>query len=101
MSLLQKIKSAVAVLGIKPNTEISTDITKTTQEDHRDIKTKKRVNDIFDKEEKFIFTRSLMPHGFDCQDPVTCTNQNCFQFVPDKIVGEKYVFDPSKNNKKT
>lgn len=89
MSLLKKIKSAIAVLKIKPNSTVTHDFIKITQEDSRDTQARKRVKDLFDKEEKYINTRALNPHS--CDDPIGCQKDDCYKWQPDKIIGKPYT----------
>lgn len=91
--MLNKIKAMFAVAGIKPNTNTTTELIKTTQEDQRDVQAVKRFEKHFEQEYQSVATRAMMPHGFDCQDNFTCTKQDCWKWQPDKIVSEPYVVD--------
>lgn len=47
-----------------------------------------RVKESFKQQEQEMQMRALKPH--QCNDPLTCTKDPCWEFEPDKIVGESY-----------
>ncbi len=87
--MLSKIKTLLSLFKVKP-TVILNNPFKTEQQDTRDMETRRRVNDHFNKNMAYINTQAIMPHGYDCSDPVTCENVDCYKWQPDKIVGNPY-----------
>lgn len=57
-----------------------------TQQDTRDIETRKRVRKQIEAQWESLNARALVPHGPQCKDPLTCTDPNCWKFIPDRIV---------------
>lgn len=91
--MLNKLKSMLAVIGIKPSQDISTFKPNATQEDQRDTQAKKRVANYIEENRELILARGLKPHSAECLDPDLCTKEYCWKFVPDKIVGGPYVIN--------
>lgn len=88
--MLNKIKSMLAIVGIKSSGNNDLNPIKTTQEDLRQVQTIKRVQKHFEDNHELLITRAMRPHGSDCEDTVMCEDMNCFQWEPDKIIGKPY-----------
>lgn len=64
------------------------------KECERTKETIKRVAAVFEEQAEQIQTMALKPHDPTCEDPLTCTKEICFIFVPDKIVSTEVVKVP-------
>ena len=62
-----------------------------SQDNARDIETKKRVARAFKLQQGQMQARALKPHDPSCLDPLTCNKKNCFNRVADKIVATSIV----------
>lgn len=45
-----------------------------------------RLRSHFKLHEKEMNYRATVPHN--CDEPIDCEKANCFEFIPDKIIGE-------------
>lgn len=90
MSILKRIKTIAAVIGIKPANEINSFKTTTTQEDQREAETRRRVGNYLEQNQELLLVRASRPHGFDCEDNQLCEKEDCWKFVPDQIVSKPY-----------
>ena len=82
-----------AVVNIKPTKEINSFKTTTTQEDQKQAETRRRVGNYLQQNQDLLLARASRPHGFDCEDNQLCEKEDCWKFVPDKIVSEPYEVD--------
>ncbi len=91
--MLKKIKLAIANLCIKPLNIPIINPMSSHQEDTRTTQSIKRVRQVFEDNQEHISTRSMRPHGPDCEDASICENMNCFKWQPDKIVSKPYFIE--------
>ena len=84
-----KIKSFLAVMGLKPSDiSISLKSVPTGIEDEKAVEQRKRIAKAFEVQHQDLQARALVAHGDDCDDPLFCRKQPCFKWEPDKIVAE-------------
>lgn len=98
MSFLRKIKTAAAVINIKPAQEINSFKPNIIQEDQNETQTRRRVADHLEQNHELLLARGMRPHGFDCEDNQLCEKEDCWKLIPDQIVGE--VYNVCKNCRK-
>jgi hypothetical protein len=63
---------------------------KTKLEDTRIYEMRQRIKKLFESQASCLQTRAMKAHGANCSDPLTCMNDDCFVWQPDKIVSEPY-----------
>jgi hypothetical protein len=84
-----KIKSFLAVMGLKPSDiSISLKAVPTGIEDVKAVEQRKRIAKAFEMQHEDLQARALVAHGADCDDPLFCGKQPCFKWEPDKIVAD-------------
>jgi hypothetical protein len=76
--------------------------TSVTQENPRDVATRKRVAEAFKAQEAQMNARALKAHSATCLDPLTCDKLVCATWEPDKIVSKEVVsIEPGVEFKKS
>ena len=82
-----KIKSFLAVMGLKPSDiGISIKAAPIGIEDEKAVEQRKRIDALFREQANHLQAKALVAHAADCDDPVFCEKQPCFKWEPDKIV---------------
>ncbi len=89
--MFKRIKQALAIIGLKPLPTPTTNKYPVVNEDEAAIQQRKRIQAEFEKQNKDMLSRALMPHSLACTEPQFCTKVPCFKWEPDKIVREFFV----------
>ncbi len=94
---LNKIKQAMAVLGLKSSDmAIRVKVPTIVAEDEAAVSQRERVNQMFIKQQHNMNTTALQAHDPTCQDNWTCTSAPCFKWESDKIVSPFYAVNKKK-----
>ncbi len=88
--MLNNIKAMLSYIKLKPTNINNASVSPTQQEDPRSTETRKRVNNYFDANHELLLARGLRPHAYECEDNLICSKDDCWKFVPDKIVSDPY-----------
>jgi len=88
--MLKKIKSLLSIpkgsSNINPPFMINQG-----QEDTRDTQTRRRVATAFEQQKDDIAMRLRKAHDGDCENPLDCKRETCFNWKPDRIVSHAYI----------